>query len=57
MSTTHLIVRQKAATYIWVIDPSTNDTALIDRKGFGFDKQFDCRGQILRVMKIDGVKC
>lgn len=50
------IVRQKNASYLWVIDPSTNDTDFVDRGGFDFDPHLECRGQVLRVMKIDGVK-
>ena len=50
------IVRQKNAAYLWVIDPSTEDTYYVDRDGFKFDHQFECRGKILRIMKIDGVK-
>jgi hypothetical protein len=49
------IARQKKVGYLWVIGTSTNDTTYVDRAGFNFDKQFECRGQILRVMEIDGV--
>jgi hypothetical protein len=51
------IVRQKATAYLWLIVPSTVDTEFVDRKGFGIDNQYDCRGQILHVMMIDGVTC
>jgi hypothetical protein len=51
------IVRKKNASYLWVIDPSTKDTDYVDRTGFKIDTKFECRGKILRIMKIDGIKC